>query len=271
MAFIILAVLGGLSWLASFGLDQLLKHRLRVYQAERVYIIPGFFRQPLLLVALVLIPLEVVLPLAWLLRPEDGIDIGLGLGLPAVMLPLLAFALMMLWIHYGAVVLTEERVRRYYLIGHREIPYRDIRAVEEKMHFLTPVTVVEGCGEKIRFPRQVQNHPQLYLALDERQAANRKALGLHVKREKQTIEFPFTFGISAKRLMWEKIAFALLMLIFALVATLGIWIQLAQDMLPPFTLESFLPFFSGWVSHSYIWCMFSPFTEILDIIGKVTP
>jgi hypothetical protein len=107
------------------------------------------------------------------------------------------------------------------------------------MHFLTPVTVVEGCEGKFRFPRQIQNHPQLYMALDERQTANRKALGLHVKREKQTIEFPFTFGISAKRLMWEKIAFVLLMLIFALAATLCIWIQLAQDMLPPFALGSF--------------------------------
>jgi hypothetical protein len=107
------------------------------------------------------------------------------------------------------------------------------------MHFLTPVTVVEGCEGKFRFPRQIQNHPQLYMAFDERQAANQKALGFHVNREKQTIAFPFTFGISAKRLMWEKIAFALLLLIFAVLATLGLWIQLAQDMLPPFTLESF--------------------------------
>jgi 16S rRNA G527 N7-methylase RsmG len=66
-----------------------------------------------LLVALVLIPLEIILPLAWLLRPEDGIDIGLGLGLPAVMLPLLAFALTMLWIYYGAVALTQDGVWRY--------------------------------------------------------------------------------------------------------------------------------------------------------------
>ena len=39
--------------------------------------------------------------------------------------------------------------------------------------------------------------------------------------------------------MWEKIAFALLMLIFAVLSTLGIWILLAQEMLPPFSLESF--------------------------------
>lgn len=37
--------------------------------------------------ALVLIPLEIVLPLAWLIRPVDWIEIGLRLGLPALMLP----------------------------------------------------------------------------------------------------------------------------------------------------------------------------------------
>jgi len=239
MEFIILTVLGGLSWLAGFGLQKLLKYRLRRFPEESIYIIPGFFRAPLLLVALVLMPLEVILPLAWLLGPENGINLGLGLGLPALMLPLLAFALIMLWIHYGAVVLTPEGVRRYELIGHREIPYRNIRAVEQKIYFLTPVTSVEGCSETIRFPRQIQNHPELYLALCGRLQANGKALGDSPASRDGVVDFPFEFGIRPSRLMWEKIAFVLLMLIFAIVATMGIWIQLAQGLLPPFTLESF--------------------------------
>ena len=239
MEIIILVVLGGLSWLANLSMDRLLKRRLRSFQDESVHMIPGFFRQPLLLVVLVLIPLEFILPIAWFIRPVNGIGTGIGLVLPALLLPLLAFALVMLWIHYGAVVLTPESVRRYTLFGYHEIPYRDIREVEQKLFFLTPVTVVSGCGEMLRFPRQIQDHPQLVMALRDIRKANLESLGVQSATKEQRVEFPYSFGISPRRLMWEKIAFALLLLIFAVLSTLGIWIQLAQDMLPPFTLESF--------------------------------
>ena len=239
MELIILAVLGGLSMLAGFGLDRLLKRRLKFFPEDRVFIIPGFFRQPLLLVVLALIPLEIILPLAWLLGPENGVGFALGLGLPALLLPLLAFALMMLWVHYGAVILTQEGVWRYYLIGHREIPYQELLAVEQKTYFLTPVTSVDGCTQTIRFPRQIQKHPELYLALCDQLQANRKALGVSPGSGDDAIDFPFEFGISPRRLMWERVAFVLLMLIFAVLATLGIWIQLSQGLLLPFTLESF--------------------------------
>jgi len=239
MEFIILVVLGILSWLAGLALDRLLKRRLQTFPEENVYILPGFFRQPLLLAALLLIPLEIFLPLAWVFGPEEGMGIGLGLGLPALMLPLLGFALAMLWIHYGAVVLTQKGVRRVTLTGQREIPYEDLREIEQKLFFLTPVTVLQGCGEIIRFPRQIENHPDLYLVLTDIVETNQKALGPKQAGGKEAAAFPFTFGISARRMMWEKIAFGLLMLIFAVLATLGIWIQLGQGMAPPFSLESF--------------------------------
>ena len=239
MEWIILAVLGGLSWLASLGLDRLLIRRLQSFPKDRVFIIPGFFRLPLLLVALVLIPLEIVFPLVWFLGPEEGIGIGLGLSLPVLMLPLQAFALAMLWIHYGAVILTGEGIRRVYLIGQHDIPYEDLRAVEQKLFFLTPVTVLKGCGDVLRFPRQIQNHPDLFMAVKDILEANRNAMGLPHGSQENVVVFPFAFGISPRRLLWERIAFALLLLIFAVLATLGIWIQLGQGMVPPFTLESF--------------------------------
>ena len=249
MEFLILIVLGGLSWVAGLAPDRLLKRRLQSFPKDRVFIIPGFFRQPLLLVALVLIPLEIIFPLAWLLVPEDGIGIGLGLGLPALMLPLLAFALAMLWTHYGAVILTDEGIRRVYLIGQHDITYGDLREVEQKFHFLTPVTVVKGCGETFRFPRQIQDHPELFMVVKVILETNRKAMRLSYTSQEGAVDFPFAFGVSPRRLLWERIAFALLLLIFAVLATLGIWIQLGQGMIPPFTLESlfliglfFIPF-----------------------------
>jgi hypothetical protein len=249
MEFVILIVLGALSWLANLGLDWVLKRRLRQFEPENVYIIPGFFRQPLLLVAVVLIPLEIVLPLAWIFRPMGGIGTNIGLLLPALMLPLLAFALVMLWIHDGAIVLEDGRIRRLYLVGGHDFPLQDLREIAQKMFFLTPVTIARGGGQQLRFPRRIQNHPELYLRLSERIQANQTDLGLAPPADGEAIRFPYTFGISAKRLLWEKIAFAILMLILAVLASLGIWIQLAQDLLQPFTWESlfiialfFIPF-----------------------------
>ncbi len=242
MEILILLVLGGLTWLVDLALQKSLEKRLRAHLAKDVYVMPSFFRKPLLLVALVLIPLEIVLPLAWLIRPVNGIEIGIGLGLPAIMLPLLVFALVMIWIHFGAIALTGESVKRYFLIGHNEIPFREIQAIKQNIYFLSPVTTVASAGKKIRFPRQMQGHPQLYLALCDKLKTNQQAAGLSRSGEGKTVEFPFSFGISPKRLMWEKIAFVFLMVIFAVVATMGIWIQLAQDLVPPFTLESLFIF-----------------------------
>ncbi|MFW5714065.1 MAG: hypothetical protein ACOCYU_05285 [Brevefilum sp.] len=240
MEVLILLALGGLTWLADFALEKSLENRVSAYPAEDVYFIPSYFRKPLLLVAVVLIPLEIVVPLAWVIRPVNGIEIGIGLGLPAIMLPLLVFALVMIWIHFGAIVLTGKSVKRYFLIGFVEIPFREIHAIKQDIHFLSPVTTVAGASKKIRFPRQMQGHPQLYLVLCDKLKTNQQTDIIALSSDEKGFEFPFTFGVSPKRLIWENVAFVLLLLIFAVVATMGIWIQLAQDMLPPFTYESLL-------------------------------
>jgi hypothetical protein len=238
MEWIILAGLGGLTWLVDLALEKSLERRVHAYCVEDVYFIPSFFRKPLLLVALVLIPLEIVFPLAWLIRPVNGIEIGIGLGLPALMLPILIFALVMLWIHFGVVVLTTGSVRRYFLVGYVKIPYREIQSIKQKIFFLSPVTVVESSAKKIRFPRQIQDHPQLYLSLSTKHKDNQPAMSSNSTKEENSLKFPYSFGISPERLMWEKIAFVLLLLIFAVLATMGVWIQKTQEMLLPFTLES---------------------------------
>ena len=238
MEVVILIVLGGLGWLASLGVEKMLQRRLRPFEPQNTYVIPGYFRQPLLMVAVVLIPLEIILPLAWLLRPVNGIGIHIGLLLPALMLPLLAFSISMVWIHYGAVVLDGQRIRRLYLVGQREMLCQDITGLAQKMFFLTPVTVVRGGGDRLRFPRSIRGHPELYQRLSDLIQGGQVSPGAARSADGAAPGFPYAFGIHPKRMLWEKIAFALLMLIFAVLATLGLWIQLAQEMLPPFTWES---------------------------------
>jgi hypothetical protein len=222
-------------------LERRLTRRIRKNETGgRAFRIPSFFTSVLLMVILILIPLLIFLPVAWLNRANSAVGAGLGLGVPALMSPLLLFAVLMVRHNFGAVVITSRKITRYYLFTKKCVPLSDITRINVRVFGLPPALAVRSAGKRITFPRSIQGYPELlkilrlYTGLSTRKPAKKSV------RAGPPLRFPYTLRIAKGRMALEVIAMLLLIIIYLGLSLIGLWIPLLQGTIPPFTGDDLL-------------------------------
>lgn len=239
---VIVAIFGLFAHFVKKGMDGILSKRLQKEPPEtQVFFIPPFFTGALLMCILLLLPLELLLPLAWLNSRGTGVEAGLGLGVPLIMLPILLFAVLMVRHNFGAVVIDSRRLTRYYLVGKKTLALRELRRIKVKTFGLPPALVVRGDKKSIRFPRAVQGYPTLLKLIQ-----TYTGLSIHKQPERSSpsqdrgTHLPYKFEIPKWRMILEFVAMILLILIYFALASSGLWVLLLQGSVPPFAKDDVL-------------------------------
>ncbi len=240
-----------LAYLVNKGIYVIFKKRLQKEPPDsQVFFIPPFFNGALMIVVLLLIPLEILLPIAWLNQSATGITIEIGLLIPAMMLPFLLIALLSIRHNSGAVVISGQKLIRYTLFGKKTLSLSQIERINVKAFGIPATVAVKGGGKKIRFPRAVQNYPQLLKQLQE-------ATQLSTQNKQRTssgIRMPHTIGISQGRMTLEVVSMMILVLIYLGISLIPLWSLLWQGKAPPFNQNNLLTIgiFFGLVSLIFI-------------------
>ncbi len=226
--------------LAKTLMDRSLQKRLeKEPPGTRAFLIPPFFNGILLMVVLILIPVEIGLPLAWLTQSLTDITMEIGLFIPAIMLPFHLFAILMIQHNFGAVTVTDTRVTRFYLLGKKTIPLADLQRINVRALGLPPAVALKGAGKTIRFPRAVDGYPELLARLKEGARISLAGKG------PAGIQFPYIFEITDRRMRLEIISGLLLILIWIGLSLIGLWIPLIQGGVPPFSPDNLLRILPG--------------------------
>jgi len=210
--------------LVKTGMDWILRKRLKKESPEgQVFVIPLFFTGALLLCILLLIPFEILLPIAWLNSGRTGVDIGLGLGVPLIILPIFLFAVLMVRYNFGAVVIDSRRIARYYLVGKKTLPLREIERIKVKTFGLPPALVIRGDKISIRFTRAIQGYPALlkFLQTYTRIPIHKQPKSSASLKDSQR-RLPYEVKIPEWRMILEIVAMILLVLIYLILASSGL-------------------------------------------------
>ncbi len=226
--------------LVKTGMDRSLEKRLQKEPpGTNIYLIPPFFNGILLMVILVLIPIEIGLPLAWLTQSLTDITMEIGLLIPAIMLPFHLFAILMVRHNFGAVTVNDQKVTRYYLLSKKSLPLSTLKKINVKAIGLPPAIALKGARTTIRFPRSVEGYPELLARLKEGTRISLAGKG------PADIQFPYIFEITDGRMRLEIISGLLLILIWIGLSLIGLWIPLIQGAIPPFSPNNLLRILPG--------------------------
>jgi hypothetical protein len=236
------AVMALIGRLLNTLLEKILKNRLKkTKEAGPVFHIPPYFRTQLLAVIIILLPIEIILPIAWVIGHNQEVDSGIGLVLPLVMLPVLLFPLLFTWYNFGAVQLTSQGVTRYYLIGKKSMRYSDIKRIKTNVLGLPMALALRSSKRQIKFPTTISGYPQILKTVRAyTQLSTIKPTKNKKQKAKQPLHFPVVLTTSTTRFTLEIISFILLCFIFFGLSTLGLWIPLFKGHIPPFTFNDLL-------------------------------
>ncbi len=223
-------------------LEKILKDRLKKNkESGPVFHIPPYFRTQLLAVIIILLPIEIILPIAWLIGQNAEVDSGIGLVLPLVMLPVLLFPLFFTWHNFGAVQLNSQGVTRYYLIGKKSMRYADIKRIKTNALGLPMALALRSSKRRIKFPTTISGYPQILKTVRAyTQLSTKKPTKNKKQNAQKPLQFPVVLTTSTTRFTLEIISFILLCFIFFGLSTLGLWIPLIKGYIPPFTFNDLL-------------------------------
>jgi hypothetical protein len=227
-------------------LDRQLIKRIKKQKPEgRIFTIPSFFTGVMILVLMLLVPVDLFLIFGGLysliFQTDGGVGISLGLGLPALLSPILLFAIALIRHNSGAVVVEGQEITRYRYFSHKTRRFSDLNRIKISPWGFPSVVHLKSPGPDLRFPTSISGYPELlkiiqaYTGLSTRKASRKKG-----SAPADQVHFPYTIGMSKGRWTLELISAGLVVLIYLAMASAGLWIMLLRDDIPPITGEDLL-------------------------------
>lgn len=236
--------------LISQALRKLLDRRLlrRIHKRHprgQVYTIPTFFTGVMILVLILIVPMDLFLIVggiaSWLSRSEGGVGLSLGLGLPALLSPVLLFAIGMVRHNSGAVVIDGQEISRYRYFSRKSLQLTEITEIKRNRFAFPTAVLLKSKVGKLRFPTSINGYPELLKIIQSYSGLSAQSPRKNTApARREAVYFPYSLGMSRTRQALEAFGAGLIVVIYLAMAFAGLWILLLRGDIPPVDVADLL-------------------------------